>query len=397
MNTTGTACLTARQTMLFAAAAAFMVANIYYSQPLLAVIGQQFGTSASDTALLVTLTQLGYGLGVLFLVPLGDFTDRRRLASAMICLCITALLLTAVSQSFWFFASVQLLLGLASSATMVLIPYVASHTAEEDRGQRVGQMITGILLGILLARTVSGLVADALSWRAMYLLAALAATAVLITIRKMMVPAAVSAGRISYPVLIRSMVSLLKEHELLRVRSFYCMMGMGSFSILWTGLTLFLSGEPYHFQPSTIGLFGLIGASGAMASGVAGKLSDKGYSSVLTVLLGVLLVLSWVLMAEGRTSLLLLTSGILLLDIAAMGLQVVHQSIIYKLKPEAQSRITSIFVTSGFIGMALGSALSSLGFRHWQWTGICVLGASLPALMLLHICFKLLNRSASRK
>jgi predicted MFS family arabinose efflux permease len=160
---------------------------------------------------------------------------------------------------------------------------------------------------------------------------------------------------------------------------------------------LFLSGEPYHFQPSTIGLFGLIGASGAMASGVAGKLSDKGYSSVLTVLLGVLLVLSWVLMAEGRTSLLLLTSGILLLDIAAMGLQVVHQSIIYKLKPEAQSRITSIFVTSGFIGMALGSALSSLGFRHWQWTGICVLGASLPALMLLHICFKLLKRSASRK
>ncbi|WP_405081598.1 MFS transporter [Pectobacterium versatile] len=396
MNTTESVYLTARQTMLFAAAAAFMVANIYYSQPLLAVIGRQFGTPSSDTALLVTITQLGYGLGVLFLVPLGDFTDRRRLASAMIFLCVTALLLTAASQSFWFFASVQMLLGLASSATMVLIPYVASHTTAEERGQRVGQMITGMLLGILLARTVSGLVADALSWRAMYLLAAIAATAVLIIVRKLMVPATISAGKISYPALITSMVSLLKEFEPLRVRAFYCMMGMGSFSILWTGLTLFLSAEPYYFQPSTIGMFGLIGAAGAMSAGIAGRISDKGYAPLLTLSLAVLLVLSWIMMTEARTSMLFLIGGILLLDVAAMGLQVVHQSVIYRLKPEAQSRITSIFVTSGFIGMALGSALSSVGFSHWQWTGICAFGALLPSLMLIHLLFTSLSRSAAR-
>lgn len=383
--------LTARQTTLFAAAAAFMVANIYYSQPLLAVIGQQFHTPSSDTALLVTLTQLGYGLGVLFLVPLGDFVDRRRLASAMVLLCITALMLTAASQSFWFFAVVQLFLGLASSATMVLIPYVASHTAAEERGQRVGQMITGILLGILLARTVSGLVADVLSWRAMYLLAAVAATTILITIRKLMVPAAPSSVKISYVGLITSMLSLLKEHRTLRVRAFYCMMGMGSFSILWTGLTLFLSGEPYHFQPSSIGLFGLIGAAGATSAGIAGRISDKGYVPALTTGLAVLLVLSWGLMAEARVSLLFLAGGILLMDVAAMGLQVVHQSVIYKLQPEAQSRITSIFVTSGFIGMSLGSALSSVGFRHWQWAGICAFGAVLPMLMLIHVLITMLS------
>ncbi|QQN36429.1 MULTISPECIES: MFS transporter [Rahnella] len=396
MNTTSPVYLTARQTVLFAAAAAFMVANIYYSQPLLAVIGRQFGTPPSDTALLVTLTQLGYGLGVLFLVPLGDFTDRRRLASVMISLCIIALLLTAASQSFWFFASVQLLLGLASSATMVLIPYVASHTVTEERGQRVGQMITGILLGILLARTVSGLVADALSWRAMYLLAGVAATMVLLTVRKLMVPATLSVEKISYPILIRSMLTLLKEHQPLRVRAFYCMMGMGSFSILWTGLTLFLSGEPYHFKPSAIGLFGLIGAAGAMSAGIAGRISDRGHSRILTIVLAVLLLISWMMMAEARTSLLFLIGGILLLDVAAMGLQVVHQSIIYKLEVDAQSRITSIFVTSGFIGMALGSALSSVGFRHWQWTGICVLGAVLPALMLIHLLIASLMRPAAR-
>ncbi|MFU2317105.1 MFS transporter [Rahnella sp. PCH160] len=384
MNTGSHIQLTARQTVLFAIAAAFMVANIYYSQPLLAVIGSQFNIPSSDTALLVTLTQLGYGLGVLLLVPLGDVIDRRRLASTMISLCIIALLLTATSQHFWFFASVQLLLGLAASATMVLIPYVANHTPAYKRGQRVGQMITGMLLGILLARTVSGLVADALGWRWMYVIAVIIATMVLILIRKLMVPSAVT-GKISYPELLKSMVSLLREYEALRTRAFYCMMGMGSFSILWTGLTLFLSGEPYHFQPSTIGLFGLIGAAGAMSAGIAGRISDKGYASALTIALAVLLVLSWGIMAEAKASLLLLTAGILLLDVAAMGLQVVHQSVIYKLRPEAQSRITSIFVTSGFIGMALGSALSSLGFRYWQWTGICLFGAALPVIMLIHV------------
>lgn len=388
--------LTARQTVVFAAAAAFMVANIYYSQPLLAVIGQQFHTPSSDTAFLVTLTQLGYGLGVLFLVPLGDFFDRRRLASAMVLLCITALALTAVSQSFWFFAVVQLFLGLASSATMVLIPYVATHTSEKERGQRVGQMITGMLLGILLARTVSGLIADALSWRSMYLLAAVAAAVVLIIVRKMMVPTVTSVTTIAYTKLITSMLSLLKEHEALRVRAFYCMMGMGSFSILWTGLTLFLSGEPYYFQPSTIGLFGLIGAAGATSAGIAGRISDKGHTAALTAGLAVLLLLSWGLMTQARVSLLYLTGGILLLDVAAMGLQVVHQSVIYKLKPEAQSRITSIFVTSGFIGMSLGSALSSLGFRHWQWTGICAFGTALPALMLIHLLVKKMSQSFAR-
>lgn len=379
----GSSRLNTPRTLLFAMAAAFMVANIYYSQPLLAVIGQQFGIAPSDTALLVTITQLGYGLGVLLLVPLGDIMDRRRLASLMMALCATALVLTALSESFGFFAAIQLLIGMSSSATMVLIPYVATHSDVSVRGRRVGMVITGLLLGILLARTVSGLVADLMGWRSIYWLAAGITLVVLVVIRRVMV-VTTSAGHSGYLSLLSSMIRLLRESAELRKRSAYAMFGMGSFSALWTGLTLLLTGEPYHFPPSTVGLFGLIGAAGAMSAGVAGRLSDRGYASLLTGGLAVMLALSWLLMAGASVSLLLLVAGILVLDVAAMGLQVVHQSIIYKLNPAAQSRITSVFVTAGFIGMAAGSALSSLGFRHWGWHGVCVVGAALPGLLVLH-------------
>lgn len=375
--------LTAQQTLLFAAAAAFMVANIYYSQPLLAVIGHQFGIAPSDTAVLVTITQLGYGLGVLLLVPLGDIVDRRRLASLMIACCSVALALTALSNSFFFFSSVQLFLGMTSSATMVLIPYVATHSSEDIRGSRVGQVITGMLLGILLARTVSGFLSDLLGWRAMYWIAAAVVVCVLILIRKAMITT-IPESKTSYTTLLVTMKQLLADSPELRKRAAYAMLGMGSFSALWTGLTLLLTGEPFNFPASTIGLFGLIGAAGATSAGIAGRLSDKGYASMLTGGLTVLLVLSWGLMSEAKASLVILVAGILLLDVSAMGIQVVHQSVIYKINREAQSRITSIFVTSCFIGMAIGSALSSLAFRHWGWAGVCSVGAGLPLLMFLH-------------
>lgn len=392
----GKARINAQQTLLFASATAFMVANIYYSQPLLSVIANQFGTSSSSTALLVTLTQLGYGLGVLLLVPLGDILDRRRLASIMIALCIAALVLTAISQSFWFFASMQLLLGMASSAAMVFIPYVASHSDIEVRGRRVGQVITGLLLGILLARTVSGVITDSLGWRWMFVLAACVAMLVLIVIRRVMVAEPIKAST-TYISLLKSMGELLRDSRELRNRSLYAMLGMGSFSALWIGLTLLLSSEPFNYSPSIIGLFGLIGASGAMSAGLAGKLSDRGHVSSLTGGLAILLALSWAMMAEAETSLTLLIVGILLLDVAAMGLQVTHQSVLYKINAQAQSRITSVFVTAGFIGMAIGSALSSVAFRHWGWMGVCIVGTTLPSLMLVHWIYTALQARSRNK
>lgn len=375
--------LTTRQVYMFAIAAAVMVANIYYSQPLLAVIGHDFAVDVTHAGYLVTLTQFGYGLGVLLLVPLGDYMDRRKLASWMLAGCVAALALASVSPSFPVFAAVQLLVGITSSATMVVIPYVASHSLPEQRGGRVGQVITGLLLGILLARTVSGLVSDVVGWRWMYAIAALGVSLLWLTLRRLMVSES-SDQDFSYRALMSSLMALLSEHPQLRHRSLYAMLGMGSFSALWTGLTLLLTAPPFNFAPSTVGLFGLIGAAGALSASFAGKLSDRGRASLMTGMLAVLLMAAWGLLFKGGHSIGCLIAGILVLDVAAMGLQVTHQSVIYKLAPEAQSRITSVFVTAGFLGMSLGSALGSWSFSHNGWLGLCLVGGLMPTFLLVH-------------
>lgn len=375
--------LSSPQVFLFALATAVMVANIYYSQPLLAVIAQEFGIEPTRAGLLVTLTQLGYGLGVLLIVPLGDRLDRRRLASMMLTGCVAALAVTAVSPSFAVFATAQLFVGMTASATMVVIPYVASHSAEAVRGQRVGTVITGLLLGILLARTVSGLVSDFFGWRWMYAFAAVLVASLWVLLRRTMQTEKAKSS-LPYLELMRSLITLLRSEPELRRRSFFSLLGMGSFSALWTGLTLLLISEPYNYTPAIIGLFGLIGAAGALSASFAGKLADRGLVSGMTGVLAIVLALSWVLLAAGGSSLTLLIAGILVLDVAAMGLQVVHQSVLYKLDPESQSRITSIFVTSGFIGMSLGSAAVSDAFAEFGWLGVCVVGGSMPAVMVLN-------------
>ncbi|WP_430252420.1 MFS transporter [Neorhizobium sp. DAR64860/K0K1] len=375
--------VTGRQVYLFALAAAIMVANIYYSQPLLAVIGRSFGVEPANAGYMVTLTQLGYGLGVLFIVPLGDGVDRRKLASYMLAACVVTLVGTALSPTFLTFAVMQLLMGMTACATMVVIPYVASRSPEEVRGRRVGMVITGLLLGILLARTVSGLVAELVGWRWMYVFAAMGVATLWFGLRRTMV-SDVQTAPVHYLGLMRSIVALFREERAVRHRSFYCLLGMGSFSALWTGLTLHLASAPYHFSSATIGLFGLVGAAGALSAGYAGRLADRGLVSLLTGGLATMLAASWLLMAVGGHSIPLLIAGILTLDVAAMGLQVVHQSVLYKLTTNAQSRITSIFVTSGFVGMPIGSALSSLAFAHLGWQGVCIVGGGMPVLLLLH-------------
>ncbi|MBO0144642.1 MFS transporter [Agrobacterium sp. Ap1] len=383
MTSTSAQAVTTRQVYLFAFAAAVMVANIYYSQPLLAVIAQSFGVDPAHAGYLVTLTQLGYGLGVLFIVPLGDGMDRRKLASFMLAGCVVMLIATALSPTFLFFAAAQLLMGATACATMVLIPYVASGSPEDVRGQRVGLVITGVLLGILLARTVSGVVAEFVGWRWMYVFAAVAVSIFWFILRQTMV----ADGKhkpLDYLGLLKSVASMIRDEPEVRRRSVYCMLGMGSFSALWTGLTLHLTSDPFNYSPATVGLFGLVGAAGALSASYAGRLADRGWTSALTGGLAVMLAASWLLMAIGGHYVPVLIAGILVLDVAAMGLQVVHQSVLYKLNTTAQSRITSIFVTAAFIGMSIGSGLGSLAFSYAGWLGLCVVGGAMPALLVLH-------------
>jgi predicted MFS family arabinose efflux permease len=368
--------------LLFAVTAGTLVANLYYVQPLLAAVAESFGHSVTSAGYLVTFTQLGYALGLLLIVPLGDVLDRRQLLSGMLAINIAGLVGAAVSPDFVSFASASLLIGCTSSAAMVVIPYAASKAPEASRGATIGQIMTGLLLGILLARTVSGFVAVWTGWRSMYLIAA-AAVALLLFALRAAIPREGARGQLTYGRLLWSLLILAGDEPELRRRSLYTALGMASFSALWTGLTFLLSGSPYHYSEARIGLFGLLGAAGAVAANAAGRLSDRGYVHRSTGAFAVTLLLSWGVLAAGVTSIWAAGAGVFLLDVGAQGLQVTHQSVIYKLAPHARSRITAVYMTSAFIGAAGGSAMASISFSLAGWIGLCLMGALMPATLLL--------------
>jgi predicted MFS family arabinose efflux permease len=368
--------------LLFAVTTGTMVANLYYVQPLLAAVAASFGHSVTSAGYLVTFTQLGYALGLLLVVPLGDVLDRRRLLTGMLAVNIAGLLAAAASPTFLAFATASLLIGCTSSAAMVVIPYAASKAPEATRGRTIGQIMTGLLLGILLARTVSGFVAVWAGWRSMYLIAAVAVAALLLALRAA-IPRENTRGRLAYRNLLWSVLALARNEPELRRRSVYTALGMASFSALWTGLTFLLSGSPYHYSEAKIGLFGLLGAAGAVAANAAGRLSDRGHVNRSTGAFAVILLLSWGVLAAGGLSIWAVGIGVFLLDVGAQGLQVTHQSVIYRLAPHARSRITAVYMTSAFIGAAAGSAIASGSFAIAGWTALCLMAALMPLAILI--------------
>lgn len=382
MNTTPSLTSLSRAKMfLFTFAAGAMIANIYYLQPLLPVLAADFGLDPSRSGYLVTFTQAGYALGVLLLVPLGDTMDPRRLLSWLLSFNITGSVLAATSQNFSSFAAASIVLGITSAATMVLVPYVASLAPAESRGEKVGQMMTGALLGILLAWTVAGLVADLAGWHAMYYISSVVVAFLLFSILRA-IPKRLVAERTTYRQLLVSVFEVARAFPELRWRSFYGALGLASFSAMWTGLPLLLSAYPYNLSSSTIGFFGLTGVAGALFSPVVGRLGDRGWAQKMTCFLTVTLLAAWFVASRAGQGIWIVILGAVLLNIGVMGLQVTHQSVIYRLDAAARSRITAIFITFGFVGAALGSAAAMASFTRWGWIGVCAAGAALPVVLL---------------
>lgn len=374
--------LDSRSILLFAITAGLMMANLYYVQPLLATVAAAFGHETTTAGYLVTFTQAGYAIGVFLIVPVGDVLDRRKMLSLMLVVNAGALVVAALSRNFAMFAAASLLIGITSSAVMVVISYVAVRAHDSERGRRVGQVMTGLILGILLARTISGLVGRFFGWRSMYVIAAGVVVVLLFALRAVMVREH-ARGRLNYPQLLFSIVDLVKSEPQLRLRSLYSMLGLGTFSVLWTGLTFLLSGAPYHYSEATIGLFGLAGAAGAASANLAGRLGDRGHAQRMTPILAVLLLLSWALLALGQKSVVWIVLGSFLLDVGMQGLQVTHQTVIFKIAPHARSRVTAVFTTSAFFGASMGSAIATKSFALGGWVGLSVAGAVLPAILLL--------------
>ncbi|GCD40620.1 putative permease [Streptomyces paromomycinus] len=374
--------------VLFAVACAAAVANVYFSQPLLVTIGHDLGMSPAFVGSVVTLTHIGYGLGLFFLVPLGDMADRRRLVVAQLLLLVLALTVVAAARTATVLLVGMAATGLLAVVTQTLVAFAASLAPPAARGRVVGLVTSGVVIGILLARSASGLMADLAGWRSVYLASAsFTALLALILHRVLPRPTSVSPTTLRYGQLLRSTVTLFVRERLLRLRALFGLLVFAAFSTLWSSVALPLSEAPYYLPHSAIGALGLIGVVGALAATVAGRLNDRGLSRRTTGIALALLAASWLPLAFTRSSLWALAVGVILLDLAVQAVHVTNQTLIHALHPDAGSRLIGGYMVFYSVGSATGAIAATSLYTVAGWGAVCALGAAFSSLgLVLWVC-----------
>lgn len=358
------------------------VASNYYAQPLLHTIAARFGISNGSAGLIVTVAQLGYALGLMLLVPLADMVERKRLIVVMTLLSACGLVITAAAPSLIFVLIGTALTGLFSVVAQVLVPFAATLAAPHERGKVVGHVMSGLLLGILLARTVAGYLSSLGGWQTVYWFGAALMIVTAIVLGRALPRHHESPG-LSYPRLLASILTLFVEEPVLRIRTLLGAIVFAVFSVLWTSISFLLAAAPFSYSDGTIGLFGLVGAAGALAASHAGRLADSGKARLSTSIGLSLLLLSWLPLVFAKSALVALLIGILLLDLVAQAVHVTNLSVINHLRPDARNRLTAGYMTCYFIGGACGSLLSTSMYGYAGWGGVSAAGAILSAIGLI--------------
>lgn len=361
---------------LFAVATGQAVASNYLAQPLLHTISRDFHITSGVAGLIVTAAQVGYAAGLLLLLPLGDLLERRRLITVLAAITAVGLAAAAFAPGVAVFMPAVALVGFTSVMAQILVPFAATLADPAVRGRVVGTLMTGLLLGILLARTASGLIADVAGWRSVYIVAAGLMVAQTVTLWAT-VPTYRADVRLSYGRLLGSVFTIARQEPVLRLRAVFGAISFATFSILWTTLAFLLSGPPYDYGEGTIGLFGLVGAAGALTASVVGRFTDRGWARGLTGISALLLLLGFGLLWRGGVSLPALLAGIVVLDVGFNGVHLSNQSEIFRIRHEARSRVNAFYMTSCFVGAACGSAVAAFVYERWGWDGVCVLGAAI--------------------
>jgi predicted MFS family arabinose efflux permease len=373
-----------RLVLLLAVTCGVAVTNLYLAQPLLDTIARAFGVGESTAGLLVTAGQAGYVLGLALLVPLGDLVERRRLIVVLLVLAAAAQVVSTVAPSLAVLGAALLAVGIATAVAQVVVPLASSLAGEEERGRIVGTVMSGLLVGILLARTLSGLLSELGGFRLVFGVAA-GAMLVLAAVLWRFLPLAPppvdadrgAPGHVRYRRLLRSVLALIREEPELRRRMWLGAVGMAVFSVLWTAVAFLLAREPYGYGEGTIGLFGLAGLAGALMAPIAGRLSDAGHGRAATTGALLSLAASWLLLDLGSTSIVALLVGIVVLDFAVQGLQITNQSTVYALRPDARSRITTAYMVAYFLGGVAGSTSASVVWGAGGWDAVCALGGAI--------------------
>src|SRR5438270_1256171 len=353
-----------------AVASGVAVANIYYNQPMLADIGRTFSADAHQVGLIATATQIGYAAGMPVFIPLGDFVERRSLVVFLFCAVSVALALAGISPSLSILVLASFLIGLTTVIAQILIPMAADLTPPAEAGKTIGSIMSGVLLGILLARTLSGFVSQHFGWRSMYWIAAAMALALALILR-LRLPVMTAAPTETYWQMMRSILRLPAGLPKLRQVAFVAGLFFLSFSAFWTTLVFFLAAPPYRYGSQAAGLFGLVGAVGAAVAPLAGRVSDRRSPRfVVSVAILVVLVAFGFFLALGHR-IWGLVVGVILLDAGVQAAQVANQTRVLSLRAEARNRINTVYMICYFSGGSLGSLLGSFAWAKWQWNGVC--------------------------
>jgi len=367
---------------LMAAAAGLSAANLYYHQPLLGDIGRTFQASDRALGLIPTVTQVGYALGLLLIVPLGDSLERRRIIVIMSALVSLALVGVAVAPDLPWMVAASGLVGVTTVVPQLLVPFAANLAPAASRGRVVGTVMSGLLIGILLSRTASGFLGVRFGWRAMFWIAA-ALMLVLTGVLRLTLPKQPVSATLPYPALLRSLGGLVREEPVLRLHSLLGALTFGGFSAFWSTLALHLQAMPQHYGPQVAGLFGVVGVAGAVAAPLAGRYADvRGDRRINALAIGILLLSFGVLGVVGQW-LWGLALGVILLDLGAQANHISNQTRVYALRPEARNRLNTVYMVTYFAGGASGAWLGSLAWSRWGWSGVCAVGGAMALMGLV--------------
>jgi predicted MFS family arabinose efflux permease len=371
---------------LLASACGLIVANLYYSQPLVGPISQDTGISTGLSGLIVTMTQLGYAAGLLFLVPLSDLLENRRLAVTTLIVAILGLVAAPLATNFYMFYASAILIGVGSVAAQILVPLSAHLAPANERGKIVGNVMSGLLLGIMFARPTASLITGFFGWKAVFFLSA-AIMGILLILLSFLLPKRNPEPNDSYPAIVRSLWYLFRKTPVLRRRALYQAALFGSFSLFWTVVPLYLS---QHFQltQKEIAIFGFAGVAGAVAAPIAGRMADRGWTKKLTgaafVIAAFSFALTHVLQSNLTVSLFLFCIAAILLDMSVSGNLILGQQAIYGLGDEIRGRVNGLFMAVFFVGGAAGSALGGWSYAHGNWEAASMIGFILPVFAFVY-------------
>lgn len=382
MNSTHSQGLSFRLVFLMAFAIGVTIASNYYAQPLLHSITHDLHIAVEHAGSIIMTAQLSYAVGLLFITPLGDMIERKRLILILMLLSTCGLVISASSQNLWMLIVGTAMTGLFSTVAQVLIPFAATLAKPEHRGKIVGTLMSGMLLGILLGRTFAGAISTIADWHYVYWIA----TGIMLIVTFLLwlsLPRYRNHISINYLQLLLSIGALYRQEPVLKIRSLLAITSFALFSLLWTPLAFLLTDAPYHYSDFIIGLFGLAGAAGALGSPIVGKLSDKGKGKTATTIGLALLLASWLPLSLAQYSIIALILGVILLDFAVQVTHISNMSAIYQIRPEARSRINTGYMVSYFTGGMLGSVGSTYLFSHYGWIAIVIAGTILGILGLI--------------